>query len=1501
MKINYKVQLILFLVILSLIGIGLAPSVPTVQSQTRTVGGQLPHHNLNLQLPFFDWNWLDSVLAKDPPVNQYSQTLVTGTKFQPTVEHADPSTGPNSALSATTASYTIPGVTANYGTSVTGTATYPTFTQSIGGTGSNAQPDSSGGGTITRIQTARGVWTSGGTFTVTFGSSPANGHNLLMSYSSGGNTNNGQVNSITETGATWVLVLQTGGSGGNEDSEIWIAYNVSGASTAVTLNITAPAGAVVYAVANGFEYSNMLTSNAVDKTASNAGGTSGSTSDTGTTATTTQPNELYFGVTSRHSGSQNTATNGFTLIDGTNTSSGSDAVEEKIVSSTGTANSGTTLVGGDYWNGEIATFKAAAGGGYTGHAHAVKITPSVGGTVLSVGIDIQGSEVANAYAGIYSDSSGSPGSLLASSVNTAMNTSSGFQDFTMTTPVFVAGSTQIWLAFQLSALKTIYYTSGAPGQNYYAKTYGAFDATWGAGTTDATYTWNLRYTFTKTENYINGIRFQYTGGSGAAMSSMSIYIFNGGGSDHFTPALYSDSAGSPSLLYWSGPSTSAVSTSWNTVNYASGSPYNGWAGTFVASTYYWLMWQWNSVDTGPSFCDGVGAHCAVGASNTGIFVAQTYASMPSTWPGGGTLNTNNWSIYVSTGGASFAPGQVDWVNPSYGERLDGNYTYVPSNYHYECPDGWSGTCASGSFPSTNADATTVLFLEKISVPSAAQPTSFTINYIVTYNAVNPTTWYVGFYTGAGVLITQSGPFVANSVGLNSFSPGASGWTLSGSGTYYIAFSRSNTGTPSEQTSSGSCLYETAIASYNAAWPSSLSPTCTSTTRVDLIYGVVYYNWTTYLQLTNYSFNLASNVAVLGLTVDAYDYATYNAGNDYVVDGALQFLYSSSPVGNTFAKADPWPTLLTDRAYGTPFWTYGYTWTPTIINSSSFGIQLVALIDSGNTNYTNTAFVDAIKITVYYSQCSFPNNVNASAPVASTSQIQYGLNFTSIATTGTLACSGEQSAVSDSNNFWAFAYVDSGNNLQLAYTYLNSNLVAQTSTLLLVSSANWQNTNTFFSLSNVQVSGSTYYFGVASYNAAGTSVQWTSVSYIYSGSNVPSPTTGSTYSVAVTDSSGYHGFLNAYLETAGYAWITMATSADGVHYGVQLFKGSATNFTGSGLASYAYEAYGLAYPNDIWMGQTSTTLYGVRSQTMFGVNSNDSPVVYRIYTSLVTPFFTGPSIMASPVSVGGDKGLNTIYYSYLNSIGVSLGAGVEFWVYSEASGNWSGNRYNNPTSDTSYNSWFNAAVAGNNSGAYVLMVMASDQNMYYYYSLNAGAALSGPFTLQGYWLYKVRNMALTPSLTIPTATSIGKFVLYENTGSNPFVIGLFGSLQPLYILQTGSTTATALLQTTSTNTLSGTSTFINPTSTSVVTATVPNYVSGPIPVLTTLLLAGVLILVVAGATLMISHTVAGMLIGVIIGILVATILQLIPIWALLFALAALILAVIFRPKGGGEGI
>ncbi len=206
---------------------------------------------------------------------------------------------------------------------------------------------------------ARGTASSGNTISVTLAQTPTQGNKLIAAIVANQTGGTESVSSITQTGVTWNRVVQINPVACDE---IWIGDVGSDASTSVTVTL---AQSVYAAIADICEWSG-LASNPVDQTATMSGTTTTQTS-TGTTSTTTQADELWIGTIGVYDQAQSDPTNSFTMLDGelfTVFGGVSQSYLYKIVSSTGTANTGTTIgTSSNAWQGCIATFKAATGGG----------------------------------------------------------------------------------------------------------------------------------------------------------------------------------------------------------------------------------------------------------------------------------------------------------------------------------------------------------------------------------------------------------------------------------------------------------------------------------------------------------------------------------------------------------------------------------------------------------------------------------------------------------------------------------------------------------------------------------------------------------------------------------------------------------------------------------------------------------------------------------------------------------------------------------------------------------------------------------------------------------------------------------------------------------------------------------------------------------------------------------------------------------------------------------
>jgi len=206
---------------------------------------------------------------------------------------------------------------------------------------------------ISRIQIKSGTIT-GSPLNIVFDSTPTVNNTLVAVVGmTGFATTIPSISSITQTGVTWVKG-EDRGLAPNLKLEIWIGRVTSAPSA--TAAVTHNGSGDVSFVAS--EWTGVRTFSPVDQI-SNAAGSS-STPTSGTTATTTQNEELWLsGILNSNPGlPQSAPTNGFTLT-AVSSSVNRTAGYEKVVGTTGAAGMSVTLPGANSYIGVIVTLFGA--------------------------------------------------------------------------------------------------------------------------------------------------------------------------------------------------------------------------------------------------------------------------------------------------------------------------------------------------------------------------------------------------------------------------------------------------------------------------------------------------------------------------------------------------------------------------------------------------------------------------------------------------------------------------------------------------------------------------------------------------------------------------------------------------------------------------------------------------------------------------------------------------------------------------------------------------------------------------------------------------------------------------------------------------------------------------------------------------------------------------------------------------------------------------------------
>jgi len=109
----------------------------------------------------------------------------------------------------------------------------------------------------------------------------------------------------------------------------------------------------------------------------------------------------------------------------------------------------------------------------------------------------------------------------------------------------------------------------------------------------------------------------------------------------------------------------------------------------------------------------------------------------------------------------------------------------------------------------------------------------------------------------------------------------------------------------------------------------------------------------------------SNATINGVQVDVLRESTGSAP-DIIYDNSALIVKGGSPTGTEHAvqwSPPPWPTSFAYASYGNSTDLWGTTWLPADINASNFGFALQVF--NGSVDFTETAYVDFMRITVWY--------------------------------------------------------------------------------------------------------------------------------------------------------------------------------------------------------------------------------------------------------------------------------------------------------------------------------------------------------------------------------------------------------------------------------------------------------------------------------------------------------------------------------------------------------
>jgi hypothetical protein len=144
--------------------------------------------------------------------------------------------------------------------------------------------------------------------------------------------------------------------------------------------------------------------------------------------------------------------------------------------------------------------------------------------------------------------------------------------------------------------------------------------------------------------------------------------------------------------------------------------------------------------------------------------------------------------------------------------------------------------------------------------------------------------------------------------------------------------------------------------------------------------------------TGFGFSIPTTATTIKGILVEYERSRTN-NNGYVTDYSILIIQGGTPGGTDQSVGATWPTTDAYNGYGGATNLWGLAWTPAQINSANFGVEIKADIGGGTASST-TAYIDHVRITVYYiSYNSFWNNIINNTPNGGKNWKTSGENYT----------------------------------------------------------------------------------------------------------------------------------------------------------------------------------------------------------------------------------------------------------------------------------------------------------------------------------------------------------------------------------------------------------------------------------------------------------------------------------------------------------------------------
>ncbi len=121
----------------------------------------------------------------------------------------------------------------------------------------------------------------------------------------------------------------------------------------------------------------------------------------------------------------------------------------------------------------------------------------------------------------------------------------------------------------------------------------------------------------------------------------------------------------------------------------------------------------------------------------------------------------------------------------------------------------------------------------------------------------------------------------------------------------------------------------------------------------------------YLKATDFGFNIPSDAKIMGIRVGIERSANYNNSGNYVDDSEIKIVKGGEIGSTNKASGTNWPTTDAYASYGGSSDLWGEAWTAADVNASNFGVVLQARLYDSQMAYQTLAYVDHMRIDVWY--------------------------------------------------------------------------------------------------------------------------------------------------------------------------------------------------------------------------------------------------------------------------------------------------------------------------------------------------------------------------------------------------------------------------------------------------------------------------------------------------------------------------------------------------------